>query len=46
MGAEYEPEGWTVDDDWGKKRALLLSFHRNYYALGEHYNSVIPKLES
>ncbi|KAL7536412.1 hypothetical protein ACHAWF_005456 [Thalassiosira exigua] len=40
------PEG-TDDDDghenWKKKKALLLSFHRHHYALGEHYNSVIPK---
>ena len=44
MGAEYfateeEREG---EDNWGEKKALLLSFHRHYYALGEHYNSVIP----
>ena len=44
MGAEYfatekEREG---EDNWGEKKALLLSFHRHYYALGEHFNSVIP----
>ena len=49
MGAEYYAVGDGVegeqDDDkgWDKKKALLLSFHRHYYALGEHYNSVIPK---
>ena len=24
---------------------LKLAFHRHYYALGEHYNSVVPKTE-
>lgn len=48
MGAEYASGGKVEDDDsdddgWDKKKALLLSFHRHYYALGEHYNSVIPK---
>ena len=48
MGAEYAVgdgvEGEQDDDKgWDKKKALLLSFHRHYYALGEHYNSVIPK---
>ena len=50
MGAEYAVadgvEGDDQDDDdkgWDKKKALLLSFHRHYYALGEHYNSVLPK---
>ena len=49
MGAEYAVangvEGEQDDDDkcWDKKKALLLSFHRHYYALGEHYNSVTPK---
>mmetsp|Transcript_28907 Transcript_28907/g.38396 ORF Transcript_28907/g.38396 Transcript_28907/m.38396 type:complete len:112 (-) Transcript_28907:414-749(-) len=27
----------VVDDD------ILLSFHRHYYALGEHYNAVVPQ---
>ena len=49
MGAEYAvgdgAEGDEQNDDksWDKKKALLLSFHRHYYALGEHYNSVRPK---
>ena len=48
MGAEYAivngAEGEQDDDKgWDKKKALLLSFHRHYYALGEHYNSVLPK---
>lgn len=42
MGAEYAPSE-DSDEEWDKKKALLLSFHRHYYALGEHYNSVIPK---
>ena len=49
MGAEFAVgdgvEGEQDDDDkgWDKKKALLLSFHRHYYALGEHYNSVRSK---
>ncbi len=47
MGAEYAPietrESTFDDFGWDVKKALLLSFHRHYYALGEHYNSVIPK---
>uniref|UniRef100_A0A7S2EVU4 OTU domain-containing protein n=1 Tax=Trieres chinensis TaxID=1514140 RepID=A0A7S2EVU4_TRICV len=33
MGEEFADEGEEV----------RLSFHRRYYALGEHYNSVVPK---
>ena len=48
MGAEYAPaetrESSMDDVGWDVKKALLLSFHRHYYALGEHYNSVIPKV--
>lgn len=36
-----EIRGTDVDDD---DRVITLSFHRNYYALGEHYNSVVKKL--
>mmetsp|Transcript_18911 Transcript_18911/g.40536 ORF Transcript_18911/g.40536 Transcript_18911/m.40536 type:complete len:336 (+) Transcript_18911:288-1295(+) len=43
MGSEYAPDAGNDDNDWGKKEALLLSYHRHYYALGEHYNSIIPK---
>ena len=48
MGAEYATadgsgEVDTDDEDWKSKKALLVSFHRHYYALGEHYNSIIPK---
>ena len=25
---------------------LKLAYHRHYYALGEHYNSIVPKTES
>lgn len=41
MGAEYARN--SRENDWRKKRVMLLSFHRHYYALGEHYNSIIPK---
>lgn len=44
MGAEYyDSENESGDTNWGSKKALLLSFHRHYYALGEHYNSVVPE---
>ncbi|KAL7546536.1 hypothetical protein ACHAWF_013949 [Thalassiosira exigua] len=44
MGAEHAPAGEGGDDEHrGTRKALLLSFHRHYYALGEHYNSVVPK---
>lgn len=47
MGAEYakgETEGCSDENiDCNKKYALLLSYHRHYYALGEHYNSVVPE---
>ncbi|KAL7500319.1 hypothetical protein ACHAWT_010485 [Skeletonema menzelii] len=44
MGEEHYPDGEDSEGkDWSKKKAVLLSFHRHYYALGEHYNSVIPK---
>ena len=33
MGCEYEGESMTP---------LRISYHRHYYALGEHYNSVTP----
>ena len=35
---EIKSEGVNENDG-----TLTLSFHRNYYALGEHYNSVIKK---
>ena len=41
MGEEYAQS--SDDNDWGKKKVMLLSFHRHYYALGEHYNSIIPQ---
>mmetsp|Transcript_24215 Transcript_24215/g.50748 ORF Transcript_24215/g.50748 Transcript_24215/m.50748 type:complete len:339 (-) Transcript_24215:255-1271(-) len=43
MGAEFASSAESGENEWDKKRALLLSFHRHYYALGEHYNSVVPK---
>ena len=33
IGDEFDEEG----------EEIRLSFHRHYYALGEHYNSVVPK---
>lgn len=48
MGAEFAPTrtqecSGDNDDGWNVNTALLLSFHQHYFALGEHYNSVIPK---
>jgi len=42
MGQEYENNGSDVENSYEKKKAVLVSFHRYYYALGEHYNSVVP----
>ena len=44
MGQEYEDAtaGGETEEEYGKKKAVLVSFHRHYYALGEHYNSVVP----
>ena len=41
MGQEFE-SGSGEEDGWAKKKAVLISFHRYYYDLGEHYNSVVP----
>ncbi|CAH9095037.1 unnamed protein product [Cuscuta epithymum] len=45
MGKEYynndEPNGGT--SSFGPD-SILLSYHRHAYGLGEHYNSVVPKL--
>jgi len=35
MGEEYKDQNDSVEE-------IRLSFHRYYYALGEHYNSVVP----
>ena len=46
MGAEYaqgDADGNSDGIGCNKDKALLLSFHRHYYALGEHYNSVVPE---
>lgn len=40
MGSEF---GKSEEGDGEPEGSLMLSFHRHYYALGEHYNSVIPK---
>jgi len=31
-----------MGQDYGDPEPLRLSFHKHYYALGEHYNSVVP----
>lgn len=36
---EIPPDGNVVDDD--DKEPIRLSYHRHYYALGEHYNQVV-----
>ena len=35
-------ENGDTNDDGGNGGTIRLSFHRRYYALGEHYNSVVP----
>ena len=43
MGQEYENAvDGEADKEYRNKKAVLVSFHRHYYALGEHYNSVVP----
>ncbi|KAL7513695.1 hypothetical protein ACHAXN_010954 [Cyclotella atomus] len=42
MGKEFGEEENDGDLGYGEKKAVLVSFHRYYYALGEHYNSVVP----
>ena len=39
MGEEYKDQDDSVTE-------IRLSFHRFYYALGEHYNSVVPILNA
>ncbi|KAL3761964.1 hypothetical protein ACHAWU_010141 [Discostella pseudostelligera] len=44
MGADYAQGGAAEGEmSCDKNNSLLLSFHRHYYALGEHYNSVVPE---
>ncbi|KAL3780122.1 hypothetical protein ACHAWO_011578 [Cyclotella atomus] len=42
MGKEFGEEENDGELGYGEKKAVLVSFHRYYYALGEHYNSVVP----
>jgi len=32
----------SVGDEIDNDNPIRLSFHQNYYALGEHYNQVVP----
>lgn len=47
MGADFAKgrvEGCSDEIiEFNKNNSVLLSFHRHYYALGEHYNSVVPE---
>jgi hypothetical protein len=43
VGFEKQQLDDDVDEDIGMKQVIRLSFHRQYYALGEHYNSVISR---
>lgn len=37
----------VIDSEGGHdSEPLRLSYHRQYYALGEHYNEVVPKDEA
>jgi len=40
-GASVE-DGRKGDEENVKETPLRLSFHKHYYAMGEHYNSVVP----
>ena len=40
--ADVAPLHIQHDDNCDSERVIRLSFHRRYYALGEHYNSVVP----
>lgn len=31
-----------MGESFAKKHLILLSYHKHYYSLGEHYNSVVP----
>ena len=37
-----ENSGNHDNDDDDDKDAIRLSYHLHYYALGEHYNQVVP----
>jgi OTU domain-containing protein 6 len=39
MGEEF------LQEQQENEQALTVSFHRSYYSLGEHYNSIIPATE-
>lgn len=40
--AAEQPVYTMGESDYPEEAALLLSYHRQFYALGEHYNSVVP----
>jgi len=40
----HNPIGAPNDEDIRSKRALRISYHRRMYGLGEHYNSLRPKM--
>jgi len=40
-----DESGGSKNNDDNDENLIRLSFHRNYYALGEHYNSVVKNVE-
>ncbi|EWM27374.1 Ovarian tumor, otubain [Nannochloropsis gaditana] len=40
--AAEQPVYMIGAEDYDQAKPLLLSYHRHFYALGEHYNSVVP----
>jgi OTU domain-containing protein 6 len=42
LDGEEEGEGDSSSNE-GKSYMLMVSYHRKYYALGEHYNVVVAK---
>ena len=30
------------EEEYAGEAPLLMSYHRQFYALGEHYNSIVP----
>ena len=41
MFAAEQPVYTMGEEEYAGEAPLLLSYHRQFYALGEHYNSVV-----
>jgi OTU domain-containing protein 6 len=40
--AAEQPVYTMGEEEYAGEAPLLLSYHRQFYALGEHYNSIVP----